>query len=144
MNAQRARDNLDRTPRKVLEAVESLWPDARDGLRGGISPSVIADRAGLTRSTTNEHCRELLRRGLLRAAWGCSDSQPRLGYAPRDVGIQNPITSLDPRDGDRCETCGNLITVGTNGTEYGHQRGKRRGSDSCPQRPDDDELEVVA
>lgn len=37
----------------------------------------------------------------------------------------------------RCSECGNRITVGPSGTEYGHQRGIERGRDErCPLRPD--------
>lgn len=39
---------------------------------------------------------------------------------------------------ERCPECGNPITEGAEGTEYGHERGKGGGADSerCPRRPE--------
>lgn len=43
-----------------------------------------------------------------------------------------------PADGPRqfvCPDCGYRITVGLDGTEYGHFRGLRQDQDRCPRRP---------
>jgi len=50
------------------------------------------------------------------------------------------LTSIRP-DGPgeyRCPVCGQAVTRGPSGTEYGHQRGtETRGAERCPRRPED-------
>lgn len=43
-----------------------------------------------------------------------------------------------PESGEyRCQECGAFVTVGKNGTEYGHQRGYQyKTQDRCPRRPE--------
>jgi len=45
------------------------------------------------------------------------------------------MTDHDPGDTFTCPDCNAAITVGSNGIEYGHQRGIK-DNDRCPRRPD--------
>lgn len=144
MDLSRNEDRLPTQAKNVLDAVEELWPESRDGLEGGIPSKRIAEEVPIGYSTVKDQCTNLLRAGHLRAAWGVGPNGPRLSYVPVGANVIGALDEPNPREEDRCPECGKLITVGSNGTEYGHQSGSRRGSDSCPERPDDEDLEVVA
>lgn len=48
-----------------------------------------------------------------------------------------PILSQEKEREDRCEECGRRITIGLDGTEFGHTKGSEGGSAvRCPNRPD--------
>ena len=50
-------------------------------------------------------------------------------------GEAKPRDVADTGDRQRCPDCQNLITVGPDGTEYGHEKGERSGRGRCPRRP---------
>lgn len=66
-----------------------------------------------------------------------TDAQPRGAERPH----LEVVRTLDGRRRLRCRACGRRVTVGRDGTEYGHERRAPEGKmlptgESCPHRPE--------